>query len=183
MRTRIILRVAGSLLNEYYIRFSRIIKNLKGRIRHLDTLTGVYDAEIIITREDINYDFISKISKLSRYCSATIRVYITISDENELLDALRRKNVKYIKLDGRMRFAMVKNGIILLYEYNSKSRVLSVYVVPNVYNIVYNIIDASLLAISEFSSYIASSIMKCDSTLLEDITRKVITYIKELLID
>ena len=179
MRTRIILRVAGSLLNECYIRFSRIIKNLKGRIRHLDTLTGVYDAEIIITREDINYDFISKISKLSRYCSATIRVYITISDENELLDALRRKNVKYIKLDGRMRFAMVKNGIILLYEYNSKSRVLSVYVVPNVYNI----IDASLLAISEFSSYIASSIMKCDSTLLEDITRKVITYIKELLID
>ena len=177
MRIKVVVRITGSLLDTGYVKFSRIIKELKGRIRHLDTFTGTYDIEVAFTRRDVRSDFIDEVSKLSRYCSASIRIYVIINKKEELLKILKDKKIRYAKVDGNIRFAVIKDDVLFLHEYNSRSGVLHIYVISGVHVDV----DTNLLALSEFSSFIASSSIRCDSTVLKDVVKKVFVHVNELL--
>jgi len=177
MDTRIVLRLTGSITQGCYVRFSRIINDVGGRIRSFDVVTGLYDIEVRITDRNVVCGFVDDISKLSKYCSVIIKAYTSVSDSNALLKILRKKNVRYIKVDNKIRFATLINKTLLLHEYNARSGVLISYVITNVCNI--NV--APIIAVSDFSSHIASSTIKCNSTLVKGTVQKLITGIKELL--
>ena len=177
MKIKVVVRITGSLLDTGYVKFSRIIKELKGRIRHLDTFTNTYDVEVTFTRRNTRSDFIDEVSKLSRYCSASVRVHVVINEKERLLKTLKDKKIKYAKVDGNIRFAVIKNNVLFLHEYNSRSGVLHIYVIPGIHVSV----DTNLLALSEFSSYVASSSIKCDSTIVEDAVKKAFAHVDELL--
>ena len=177
MRIKVVVRITGSLFDTGYVEFSRIIKELKGRIRHLDTFTNTYDVEVTFAHRDIRSDFIDEVFKLSRYCSASVRVYVVINEKERLLKILKDKKVKYAKVNGNIRFATIKGSVLFLHEYNSRSSVLHIYVIPGIHVGV----DTNLLALSEFSSYVASSSIKCDSTIVEDAVKKAFAHVDELL--
>ncbi|RLG78204.1 MAG: hypothetical protein DRO14_01300 [Thermoprotei archaeon] len=177
MKIKAVVKITGSLLDVGYVKFSRIIRELKGKIRHLDTFTNTYDVEVTLTRRDIRSDFIDEVSKLSRYCSVSIRVYVVINEKERLLKSLKDKRIRYVKVDGNIRFAVIKDGMLFLHEYNSRSGVLHIYVIPGIHVGA----DTNLLALSEFSSYVASSSIRCDSAVIEDMVKKAFAHVDELL--
>ncbi|MCD6084688.1 MAG: hypothetical protein J7J20_04015 [Desulfurococcales archaeon] len=177
MDTRIVLRLTGSIIQGCHVRFSRIINDVGGKVRSFDVVTGLYDIEVRITDRNVVCGFVDDISKLSRYCSVIIKAYTSISGSNALLKMLKKKNVRYVKANNRIRFATLINNTLLLHEYNARSGVLISYVITNVCDI--NV--APIIAVSDFSSYIASSTIKCNSTLVNGAVQKLVTGIKELL--
>ena len=93
------------------------------------------------------------------------------------MKSLKDKRIKYVKVDSNIRFAAIKDGMLFLHEYNSRSGALHIYVIPGIHVGA----DTNLLALSEFSSYVASSSNRCDSAVIEGMVRKAFAHVDELL--
>jgi len=179
MQVRLMLRITGTLIDCSYVGFSRLISELKGRIRHLDVSTNTYDIEFILRElgdKDFYGSIIDRISRFSKYCTASITAYVII-DEEKLIKYLKMKRIKYVKVGSNLRFVVIRDNTLLLHEYNRKAKVLRIRTYSGLKPA--TDVDISLI-MNEFFNYVSSSMLECNREKITDAIMTIAMHVNEL---